>query len=88
LPAIVAWVPFDPAAQSFLLADHDRHFRALIRRARSPIDPVTGQVLWGSAAGGHRAGVALLSLVLGAITRRDRLATRGHTGCGVGGRSR
>src|SRR5712691_344451 len=66
LPAIVAWVLFDPAAQPFFTLVTTFVFAPYFASRVAP-DPVTGQALWGYATGAAGLAIAFLSPVLGAI---------------------
>src|SRR5437660_10489841 len=66
MPAIAAWVLFDPAAQPFFTLVTTFVFAPYFASQVAP-DPVTGQALWGYATGAAGLVIALLSPVLGAI---------------------
>ena len=66
LPAIVAWVLFDPAAQPFFTLVTTFVFAPYFASRVAP-DPVTGQALWGYATGAAGFLIALLSPILGAV---------------------
>src|SRR5258708_20979324 len=66
LPAIVAWVLFDPAAQPFFTLVTTFVFAPYFA-SRVASDPVTGQALWGYATSIAGLIIAVLSPILGAV---------------------
>ena len=66
LPAIAAWVLFDPAAQPFFTLVTTFVFAPYFAARVAP-DPVAGQALWGYATGIAGFLIAVLSPILGAV---------------------